>query len=156
MRNGVKAIALAAPLLFVSACSQSDDTDKQMEAKQTYSLCPKTEDAQRRLSDLVRNFANEQGARLIDRSAGAQQELSGLESDVLDQTGGSPILITVEKAGEYRISVTNLGLREKVALSVRSLGETAPSNPVTSFIKVLRSFWTIEESEDNVTDDPPC
>ncbi|MGB7373069.1 hypothetical protein [Pontixanthobacter sp.] len=152
----MKAIALAVPLLFISACSQFNDTDKEMEAKQTYSLCPKTEDAQRRLSDLVRSFANEQDARLIDRSAGAQRELSGLDSDVLNQTGGSPILITVEKAGEYRISVTNLGLREKVALSVRSLGETAPDNPVASFMEVLSHFWTIEESEDNVTDDPPC
>jgi hypothetical protein len=155
MRRRIQAAALAIPLIL-SACSQSDDTDKGMEAKQTYSLCPKTGDAQSRLDNLVRRFADEQGARLIDRSVGAKEELSSLNSNVLSQTGGNPILITAEKTGEYRISVTNLGLREKVVLSVRSLGGNTSDNPVTSLIEDLSGFWSIEESEENVTNAPPC
>src|SRR3546814_4810566 len=80
------------PLLFVSACGQSDEAKDDMEVKQTYSLCPISEDSRQRLYDQVKSFADHQGARFIDRSAGAKQELSDIGSDVLNKTGGSPIL----------------------------------------------------------------
>ena len=101
-----------------------------METKTTYSLCPTAGDSRQRLYDEVKTFAEQQGARLIDRSSGAKQELSDLQSAVLKNTGGDPILLTIEKAGQYRVSVTNLGLKEKVALSVRSLEEASSMKPV--------------------------
>lgn len=127
-----------------------------METKTTYSLCPTAGDSRQRLYDEVKTFAEQQGARLIDRSSGAKQELSDLQSGVLKNTGGDPILLTVEKAGQYRVSVTNLGLKEKVALSVRSLGEASSMEPISAFIDSLGRYWAIKEVGGSVQNDPPC
>src|SRR3546814_14882325 len=82
MRNALRAVVLAVPLLFVSACGQSDEAKDDMEVKQTYSLCPISEDSRQRLYDQVKSFADHQGARFIDRSAGAKQELRSEERRV--------------------------------------------------------------------------
>src|SRR3546814_4130287 len=103
MRNALRAVVLAVPLLFVSACGQSDEAKDDMEVKQTYSLCPISEDSRQRLYDQVKSFADHQGARFIDRSAGVKQELSDIGSDVLNKTGGSPILLTVEQQTGFRV-----------------------------------------------------
>jgi hypothetical protein len=156
MREGWKAAVLAMPLFFTAACGQSDEVSESMEMKQVYSLCPDTEDARQRLSEQVRNFANQQQAQLIDRSAGVQRELSGLKSDVLENTGGDSFLITVKKPDEFLVSVTNLGLKEKFVLTVTSWGETSEDSAVNRFKDDLRRFWTFEEVDGGVTDDPPC
>jgi hypothetical protein len=104
----------------------------------------------------VKTFADEHGARFIDRSFGAQQELSDIRSEVLSKTGGPPILLTVEKPNEYRISVTNLGLTEKIALTVRSRSEKETAGPVAKLMNSLGRYWAIQEVESSVTNDPPC
>jgi hypothetical protein len=155
MRNASGAIVLAVQLLFISACGQSADAKEDMEAKQTYSLCPTSEDSRQRLYDQAKSFTDQQGASLIDRSAGAKRELSHIGSDVLNNTGGSPILLTIEKPDRFRVSITNLGLREKVALTVRWGAETSDA-PVSDFMVDLARFLEIEEVERSVENDPPC
>jgi hypothetical protein len=123
MRSTFKLVLLAGPLFLTIGCGQSGKADKMLETKQTYSLCPKTVDARQRLYQQVTLFADRQKARVTDRASGAQRELSDIGSGVLKNTGGEPLLLTVEKAGEFRISVTNLGLKEKIALAVRLWGE---------------------------------
>src|SRR3546814_18736297 len=107
MRNALRAVVLAVPLLFVSACGQSDEAKDDMEVKQTYSLCPISEDSRQSLYDQVKSFADHQGARFIDRSAGAKQALSDIGSDVINKTGGRPTHLTVEKPKGFRVSVHN-------------------------------------------------
>lgn len=145
--------AVAIGSMFVVACSQNVDDE---EYKTTYSLCPKSEDSHIRVYEFLQNFADEQGANLIDRSSGAQQELSDLGSNILERTGRQPILVTIEKEGQYRVSFTNLGLREKAVLSVRTLHSPNSSSPSNSLLEGLSGFWFIEESKHNVTDEPPC
>src|SRR3546814_15594288 len=97
MRNALRAVVLAVPLLFVSACGQSDEAKDDMEVKQTYSLCPISKDSRQRLYDQVKSFADHHVARFIDRSAEEKQEISDIGSEVLIKTGGSTNILTVEK-----------------------------------------------------------
>jgi hypothetical protein len=156
MRMGWKVVALAIPLFMVVACGQSEIDRDHMETKHTYSLCPKSEDARQRLHEQVKAFAGQQNAQIIDRSAGAQQELSNMASNVLDKTGGSSILLTVEKPDDFRISVTNLGLKEKIALTIRTWSASGEVGSVAGFMDDLGRYWTIRRVEGGVTDDPPC
>lgn len=156
MRNSGSVLMLAMQLLLLVACGQSDRGDGAVEIVHAYSLCPKTGDARERLSEQVKNFSGEQDARLTDRGGGAQQELSNMGSAVLNRTGGAPILLTVEKPDKFRVSVTNLGLREKVALTIRLWNVQPEASPVSGLIDELSRYWTIQEVEGAVTDDPPC
>lgn len=156
MRGGRKLVVLAVLLFLIVACGQSDKRRDAMETKQTYSLCPKIDDSRQRLHEQLKDFADQQQARFIDRGAGAQRELSSMGSDVLNSTNGNPILLTVEKPNEFRISVTNLGLREKIALTVRSRGDVAEGSPIGGFMDDLGRFWAIQTVEGGVTDDPAC
>lgn len=156
MRVGWKATALAAPLFLTVACDQSNEASENMEMKRAYSLCPRSENSRQRLYDQVKSFAEQYEARLIDRSAGAQQELAAMGSDVLEKTGGNLILLTVEKSGEFRVTVGNAGLREKFGLTVRSWGEARDAAPICGFMADLGRFWVIEEVERSVENDPPC
>lgn len=149
-------VMLAAPLFLVVACAQSNDDGHDREAKNTYSLCPKTSDSRQRLYELAEDFAGQQKARFINRGAEAQRELANLKSGVLNKTGGNPILLTVEKPGEFRISVTNLGLKEKIALSVRSWGTVDDGGALAGFMGDLGRSWMIQKVDGNVTDSPPC
>jgi hypothetical protein len=156
MRRARTALVLAVPLFVTIACGQSDNGGDNMETARTYSLCPKTDESRQKLYEEVTNFAAQQNARLIDRGDGARRELSSMQSEVLNQTGGEPILLTVEKPDEFRISVTNLGLREKMALTIRSSGAGDEAGPVASFVDDLARFWVIQRVEGGVADDPPC
>lgn len=156
MQRWWRAAGLTILLIFIAACEESDQAREDMVTKQTYRLCPKFSDSRQTIHHQLLSFAREQRARLIDRSGGAKQELTELGSNVLNKTGGNPILVTIEKPGEYRISITNLGLKEKIALTVRSSGETDAGGSVASLIEELGRSWTIQEVEDAVTNDPPC
>ena len=127
-----------------------------METRYAYSLCPTNDDSRQRLHELVRDFSNRQQARLIDRGAGAQRELSQMDTNVLRKTGGDVILLTIEKPGEFRISITNLGLREKLAVAIGFGGESGDDSPVRGFMDDLSRFWRIQRVDGGVTDDPPC
>lgn len=155
MSMGRKAAVLTIPLFMTIACGQSNKASDNME-KQTYSLCPKTSDAPQKLYDQVRGFADQHEARLIDRGSGAQQELTEMGSGVLKRTGGNIVLLTVEKTDEFRISVTNLGLEEKFALTVRSWGGSRTGDPITELMDDLGRFWMIERVNGSVTNDPSC
>jgi hypothetical protein len=151
-----KAAVLAVLLLFAVACSQSKTDGDRMGTKQTYSLCPKAPDARQRLQAQVEAFARQHSAQVFDRSAGVQQELSSIDSSVLEKTGGTSILVTIEKPDEFRISVTNLGLREKVALTIRTWRTSIESESFASFMDEIGHYWVIRTAEDGITDDPPC
>lgn len=150
------AVAVSIPLFLLCACGQSERDNDSMGTKQIYSLCPKTSDSRERLYEQVRSFADQQKAQLIDRGFEAQQELSEMKSGVLKSTGGKIILMTVDKPNKFRISVTNLGLEEKVALAVRTWAESGEDNPVAGFVNDLDRFWAIERVEGSVANDPPC
>ena len=127
-----------------------------METNKVYSLCPRSADAVPRLLKILEEFADQHGAKLINRGAEVQQELSDIKSSIQGGTGENVILVTVVRAGYFRVSVTNLGLREKVALAIRSFrlhGEEAPKNQLLS---ELRRYWTIQEVDGSVENDPPC
>lgn len=156
MRRVLTSSILAFLLLAVIGCNRSNDSEDSVGTKDTYSLCPKTDDSRQGLYEIAKIFANTQKAKFIDRSAGAKQELSDIGSAVLKNTGGTPILLTIEKPGEFRISVTNLGLTNKIALTIRSWGADSEASAVSGFMKNLSLFWTIQEIEGGVTDDPPC
>jgi hypothetical protein len=149
-------VMLAVPLFSIIACGQANNSADRMETKQTYSLCPKTGDSRQRLHDQAKDFAAQQKAQFIDRSPGVQQELTSLESNVLKATGGNPVLLTVDKPGVFRVSITNLGLKEKIALAVRFSGTAVDDGPIAGFITDLGRFWTIQKAGESVTNDPPC
>src|SRR3546814_1193015 len=73
----------------------------------------------------------------------------------LFRSGGSPILLTVEKPNGFRVSVTNLGLRDKVALTVRSWGEAGGATSVSDFVADLARFWVINEVARSVDNGRP-
>jgi hypothetical protein len=156
MRSILKLVPVVGPLFLIFGCGQSDEANKVMETMKTYSLCPRTVDARQQLFRKVGLLANQQQARIIDRASEAQQGLSDIGSEVLNKTGGELILLTVEKAGQFRVSVTNLGLKEKIVLSVRWWGEPGKDPAIDDLIQDLGPFWTIEEVDGGVTNDPPC
>jgi hypothetical protein len=135
-------------------CGQFNDHG--MGPNQIYSLCPTTEGSHERLIGQVREFAEQQDARLTDRSAGVQQELSDIGSSILNDTGRAPVLMTVEKPDVFRVAVTNLGLRTKFVLSVRFWNEAEGAGPVDAFMAEIEEFWAIEAVEGGVLDNPPC
>jgi hypothetical protein len=77
-------------------------------------------------------------------------------SNVLSKTGGDPVLLTVEKPEEFRISVTNLGLRVKIALTIRIWDTSGASGSIADLMDGIGRFWTIQRVEGGVSDDPPC
>jgi hypothetical protein len=127
-----------------------------MDTKQTYSLCPRSEGAEGVLYEQMKKFADQQQARFFDRGTESHGELSRMNSNVLKETGGRTLLLTVEKPEEFRISATNLGLKEKIALAVRVVGNSDENHGVKRFIEDLRRYWTVQEVDGSVTNDPPC
>jgi len=156
MRPVGKTATIAILFFLAASCGQSNEARDSMRTKDAYSLCPMHDDSRRKLYELVRDFSNQQQARLIDRGAEAQQELFELKSKVLRDTGGEIILLTIEKPEEFRISITNLGLREKIALAIGFRGESREDSPVGGFMDDLSRFWRIERVDGGVTNDPPC
>jgi hypothetical protein len=149
-------VMLAALLCSIVACGQASNSAHSMETKQTYSLCPKTEDSRQRLYDQAKDFAGQQKAQFIDRGPGVQKELTSLKSNVLNATDGNPILLTIEKPDVLRISITNLGLKEKIALAVSFSDTAVEDGPIAGFMGDLNRFWTIQKVGESVTNDPPC
>jgi hypothetical protein len=147
--------AVFAVILLTVACSQADKVEH-VEAKRTYSLCPRAENARQDLYERLKDFADRHHATVIDRSIGVKRELIAIESSILKNTNGDPILLTVERPGEYRISVTNLGLREKLALSVRMSVVDQKSSSLAGFVESLTDSWDVKEVSGSVADDPPC
>lgn len=156
MRARWKVTVLVAPLLFTVGCGRSDEASNSMEMKQAYSLCANTDDARQRLHEQVRKFADQQQAQLFDRGIGAQKELSALRSEVLKNTGGDHVLLTVDKKDKFLVSVSNLGLKEKFILTVTLWEGVDKDSTVTRFIADLKRFWTIQKVNGGVTNDPPC
>lgn len=156
MRMWRKIVGLTVFLFLIVACGQSEMDSDHMETKHTYSLCPKSESARQKLREQIEVFAGQQSARITDRSAEAQRELSSMASNVLGKTGGAPILLTVEKPSEFRISVTNLGLKEKIALAIRTWSTSGEGGSIAGFMDNLGHYWTIRRVEGGVMDDPPC
>lgn len=155
MRSGK--ISFAVALLALAGCDQAPQNPPGMENKQTYSLCPRSDESRPRLLEVMREFAAQNQARFIDRGAEAQNELSAMESSkgALESTGGDLIVLTVEKQNAFRVSLSNLGLREKMALTVRYAGEQQEDR-VTGLLADIERSWTIQRVEGGVTNDPPC
>ena len=150
------AIILLMPLLAGLAYCEQRKIETQS-TKHTYSLCPKSDDARARSLVLIKDFSHEKSAELVDRSAGATRELSALAAQVLADTGGDLVLVTVTKPNEFRVSFTNLGLREKFVLSVRYWKAWEQDGSVSTLLGDLESYWTFQTLEGKgIEDDPPC
>lgn len=155
MRGNGRAAALSILLFVVISCDQPANTSGGMSEKYSYSLCPTKPDSRQELDKLMRDFADQQRAELIDRSAGVEQELSRIGKDVLELTGGKSILLTVEKPSKFRISVTNLELREKVALTIRYWAADEGGH-VRGLLDEIGRSWRVQRVEGGVSNDPPC
>lgn len=155
MRLVQLAVILIVLISSLTSCRPLNNDVDRMKITQRYSLCPKTQDATQILRDQIWLFADNQKAQLIDRGDGAQQELSEMGSGVLKNTGARIILLTVEKPDEFRISLTNLGLEEKIALVIRTQ-EVIADSPINDLMGDLASSWVIEKVDRSVTNDPPC
>lgn len=157
MYNYKKTAAFVFLLLSVASCGQSDNAILNMSTKTDYSLCPKSESSRSDLFELMRDFANQHEARIVDRGAEAQRELSGMSrGNALASTGGDLIMLTVEKPNEFRISLSNLGLREKIGLTIRYWAGSEGDSRVKALMDDIERFWSIEAEEGGTMNDPPC
>ena len=145
-------------LTSTASCGQSPTDAGNAQTKRVYQLCPKSGDARARLNEIAKTYAAEQQAQVFDRGAEAQNELAGMESGsgTLRSTNLPLVLLTIEKPGAFRISITNLGLKEKLALSVRLWNESDGDSKIGAFLNQVERFWTIKEVQGGVSDDPPC
>jgi hypothetical protein len=148
--------ALAVLFMFSAASCGSSKSDAVREVtKRAYQLCPKDEDARARLIELARAFAAQHGAQIVDRGLGAQSELAAIASDTLRSTTLPLVLVTIEKPGRFRVSITNVGLREKFALSVR-LWNASSEYATNAFLNDVKRFWSVEEVEGGIENDQTC
>jgi hypothetical protein len=143
-------------LTSAAACGQSRTDAGNTQTKHVYQLCPKSGDARGRLNELTKAYAAEQQARLFDRGADAQNELAAMDSSVLQSTNLPVVLLTIEKPNTFRISVSNLGLKEKFALSVRLWNKSDGENKAEAFLDQMERFWSIEKVQGAVSNDAPC
>lgn len=98
MRRALTLSILAFSLLAVIGCNRSNDGEDSVGTKDTYSLCPKTDDSRQGLYEEAKIFADTQKAKFIDRSAGAQQELSDIGSAVLKKYRRYSCFVNYRKA----------------------------------------------------------
>lgn len=154
----VSALAIGLMCFSLSACDQSDKPHESKQTAQTYSLCPKDKDARQKLGALAKVFARQDDVQFVDRSAAAQQELSRMDtgSQALHSTGGELLVMTLQKEGRFRISISNLGLREKVAIKIRRWDGAIGATEIDDFLRELSIYWVIEPVAAGVTDAPPC
>lgn len=145
-------------LFLATSCGQPKKADGDMENKETYSLCPKTDTSVKELPSVIKHFANEEKASIVDRGADAQREISGISAGkgVLDATGGGLVMLTVDKRNEFRVSLSNLGLKRMVDMSVRYRKEDARKEVVDHLSRLLNAAWNIGKVEDGVTGKPQC
>ena len=150
------AIILLMPLLAGLAYCEQRKIETQS-TKHTYSLCPKSDDARARSLVLIKDFSHEKSAELVDRGADATRELAVAASRILEDTGGDLVLVSVAKPNEFRVSFTNLGLRDKFVLSVRYWKAWEQDGSVSTLLGDLESYWTFQTLEGKgIEDDPPC
>lgn len=157
-RTGQIALIVVGALIVAAAasCDQSTTGADDLGSISKYQLCPKVGDARTGLDKIAKSFAAKQRARVFERGAEAQRELAGMESRVLETTGLPLVLLTIEKPEHFRISITNAGLKEKFALSVRQWNVDETERETQAFLNEVGRFWSIEEVRGGVTDDPPC
>lgn len=147
--------------LFVvstASCGQSPTDAGNVQTKRVYQLCPKSRDARVILNEIAKTYAAEHQAQVFDRGAEAQNELAGMDSGsgTLRSTNLPLVLLTIDKPGAYRISITNVGLKEKFGLSVRLWNGSKGGREAEAFLKQVERYWTIEKVQGGVLDDPPC
>ena len=145
-------------LVSTASCGQSPTDAGNAQTKRVYQLCPKSGDARARLNEIAKTYAAEQQAQVFDRGAEAQNELAGMDSGsgTLRSTNLLLVLLTIEKPRAFRISITNLGLKEKFGLSVRLWNESNGDSEAEAFLNQVERYWTIEKVQGGVLDDPPC
>ena len=148
--------AVGALFLNSTASCGSTGTDRSNKQIERYQLCPKSGDARVRLNELAKAYAAQQQAQVTDHGSEAQNELAGMDSAVLRSTNLPVVLLTIEKPSAFRISITNLGLREKFALSVRLWDNVGAEGNAEAFLHEAKRFWSIEPIEGGVLNDPPC
>jgi hypothetical protein len=105
--------------LCLTSCSRGQSPTDAGSVIRAYQLCAKSGDARAKLNEIAKAYAAERHALLSDRGPGAQNELVAMKSDVLHSTSLPVVLLTIDKPSAFRISITNVGLNEKFALSVR-------------------------------------
>ena len=143
-------------MFLAASCGQSGADKGNAETKRTYQLCPKSGDARAKLYELAKAYAAQEQARVIDRGAEVQNELASMESGVLQSTDLPVVLLTIEKPRTFRISITNLELKEKFALSIRLWKNSDGDSKSNAFLNRAERFWSIEEVQGGVLNDPPC
>lgn len=159
MQGGLKIATFTVLILVLISCDRNGNHgDVIMQNKFSFSLCPKRGSSRDQLYDIVINFAKQENARVVDRGTEAQAELSGVHKgkDVLSSTGGDLMLLTIEKPNEFRISLTNLELNEKFALTVKYFGRSEGGNRVESLLDDIERSWDVRGVEGGITNDPPC
>ncbi|HUE78500.1 MAG TPA: hypothetical protein VMN38_02570 [Sphingomicrobium sp.] len=142
--------------LLTPSCGQSD-TDTS--TKLAYQLCPKSGDARAKLHELAMAYAAQQQAQVFDRGAEAQNELASMQSGqsvALRSTNLPLVLLTIEKPRAFRISITNVGLKEKFGLSVRLWNNSSGDSNAAAFLSQVERFWRIDKVQGGVSNDPPC
>jgi hypothetical protein len=150
-----KNIVVVVTFLALAACGQSKERPHRME---TYSLCPRGTESRSRLRELVQNFATLNQAEFTDRGAESQSELSAMQGSkgALNSTGGALIVLAVEKPNDFRVSFSNLGLREKVSLGVSDWKSGQANVRIAKLLTEIERSWVIQRVEGGVSDDPPC
>jgi hypothetical protein len=122
-----------------------------------YSLCPKSISARAALPGLASNFAEANGATFSDVGPIRERQLvSGGGRNLLSATGGPLVVIVVEKRGKFRLSLGNLGLREKFGIGVEVSAEGVEEGVLARFFSELSFGWTVERVDGGITNDPPC
>ena len=129
-----------------------------MKDQVTYSLCPSSLGSWDSLLQLLQEFARTEGARLVNRSSEVQKELADLSKGpgVLAASGGSVVMVTIEKPGAYKIVLSNLGLSQKLGMSIRQMTSAVDGGPAASLMDRLKPFWVFRATDGSVRNDPPC
>jgi hypothetical protein len=148
-------IVIVVAFLALAACDQLKEGPHRME---TYSLCPRGNESRSRLRELVLNFAVLNQAKFTDRGAESQGELSAMQGSkgALNSTGGTLIVLAVEKPNDFRVSLSNLGLRDKVSMGVRYWNSGPGNVRIAKLLTEIEHSWVIQRVEGGVSDDPPC
>lgn len=157
MSTVFRMVSLVVIIVASASCERSQKNDNSQGIRTDYSLCPKSLNAKNEIGILAQKFATENSAQLFNRSIAAQSELSQMTNGekIIISSGGKIILITIEKPNEFRISLANTGLKEKLGMSIRHWGESK-DNRLTDWVANVGRFWEIERVNGGVEDSPPC
>ena len=127
---------------------------------QRYSLCPRGEGSWEKLFALATAFAEKKEATLFDLGEETQRDLSkmrgGRGSTALHRTGGDLVVLTISKPQTFRVSIGNLGLKEKAALAIRYWDVAGKDPDLDLLLADIDRFWMVEAVDGSVLDYPPC